>query len=293
MHRGFAPSLLRPVFGAVLLCAMGPVARALILYDFPSGRTIDPGNGMPWGNVGSLNGATGIYLGEFTTGYWVITANHVGAGPITFSGDTYPAAAGTARQIGTTDILLFRLESAPVLPTLSLSTATPAAGTSVWMVGYGGGTKNWGTNTREGVGYATLGASTTYSVSTHYDFITGEAQGTTGDSGGAMFTKTEGTWMLAGSLSAVSGDYTIVSDLATYRNDIFAITGTAIPEPATLGLILGIGAMGVAVGRHRCHRAPRARRDPTSGIGLPPESGGVPVGRGLDRRRPENPLPGH
>lgn len=69
---------------------------------------------------------------------------------------------------------------------------TPAINTSVWMVGFGGGTKNRGTNNIHGAGNETLGGSTTYSISTDYDLVSGEAQGTGGDSGGALFFKATG-----------------------------------------------------------------------------------------------------
>lgn len=232
-----------------------PSARALIVFGSPAGSTSDPGNGLAWNNVGSVGGASGIYLGSFVTGFWVITANHVGAGTATFGGTSYSAVAGSAQQIGSTDLLVFRIATDPMLPNLNLATSTPAITTPVWMVGFGGGTKNWGTNDIHTVGNATLGGSTTYSISTDYDLVSGEAQGTGGDSGGALFFQSSGTWYLGGVMSAVatvSGvNFTIMSDIATYRGQIGTFTGTAIPEPATVGLILGLAVLGLAVWRRQ------------------------------------------
>ena len=232
-----------------------PSARALIVFGSPAGSTSDPGNGLAWNNVGSVGGASGIYLGSFVTGFWVITANHVGAATATFGGTSYSAVAGSAQQIGSTDLLVFRIATDPLLPNLSLATTTPVFNTPVWMVGFGGGTKNWGTNNREGAGNAALGGSTTFSISTDYDLVSGEAQGTGGDSGGALFFQSSGTWYLGGvmsSITTISGvSYTISSDIATYRGQIGTFTGTAIPEPATVGLIFGLAVLGLAVWRRR------------------------------------------
>ena len=42
-----------------------------------------------------------------------------------------------------------------------------------------------------------------------------------------------------------------MSDIATYRGQIGTFTGTAIPEPATVGLIFGLAVLGLAVWRWR------------------------------------------
>lgn len=242
-------------------------AHALTLFGVSVGHNTDPANGLGWENVGSVGGASGIYLGSFTTGFWVLTANHVPAGTFGVAGGNYTMVADSSHRIGSTDLSLFRIANDPLLPNLTLANATPASGSAVWMVGFGGGTKNWGTNTREGQGYSALGSSLTYSISTDFDPVIGEAQGTVGDSGGALFFQAGSSWVLGGVLSAVANaggvDYTIASNIATYRTQILDLTGAAIdnaegypaatnglaviPEPSTYaailsGIILG-GAM--------------------------------------------------
>jgi hypothetical protein len=233
-------------------------AQALTLFGVSVGQNENPANGLGWDNVGSVGGASGIYLGSFATGFWVLTANHVPAGTFGLGSGNYAMVAGSAQQIGSTDLSLFRIASDPMLPNLNLATSKPAFGTAVWMVGFGGGTKNWGTNTREGHGFSSLGSSLTYSISTDFDPVVGEAQGTGGDSGGALFFQSGGNWVLGGVMSAIANangvDYTIISNVSSYRSQILALTGspmatgqtnqaatggpTPIPEPSTYAAIL-------------------------------------------------------
>jgi hypothetical protein len=257
-------SLLRVIsMAALLLEFAGQPARALILYGSPGGHTVAPGNGAPWDNVGSVNGATGIYLGSFTTGYWVLTANHVGAGTITLAGNSYTVVGGSAVQLNNSgiygltdnvDLKLFRISADPMLGNLNLASTTPIPPNTLTMVGFGGGTKNWGTNTREGSGVGTFAVGGTtpnlnLGYATDYDPVTGEAQGTSGDSGGAVFFQSSGTWVLGGVMNAVDGvPRTFISDIATYRSLITAVTGSPIPEPATTGLIGGAAILCFTLG---------------------------------------------
>lgn len=108
----------------------------------PSG--LDPGFGF-FGNVGNVNGSSGIYLGDG----WVLTANHV-AGSLpataTFGGIAYPTQTGSWQRITNptgmglstyTDMALFRLSSPPFLPTLNLSSVAPALADTSILVGNG------------------------------------------------------------------------------------------------------------------------------------------------------------
>lgn len=242
-----------------------PAARALVVYGGVTGHTTNPGYGLPWDNVGN----TGVYLGAFDTGHWVITANHVGAAGITLDGVAYSGIGGSAVRIGTTDLLLYRIDvslnGAPDLANLTISGFTPSEGGTVVMQSDGSGVMTWGVNTIEGYGnYAlTEGGPTTVGLITDYDAVSGESQGQGGDSGGAVFFQHEsGQWWLSGIISAIgtfaeSGTaFTASVAVAAYYDEIIAIVGTPIPEPSAGSLIIGgvIGACVVLV-RRRCRTA--------------------------------------
>jgi hypothetical protein len=93
-------------------------SQALVIYGGNGlGNTNDPSGGLPWGNAGSVGGASGVYLGNFETGSWVLSATHVtggGAPGITLAGVFYAGVAGSGVQIRngdntTTDLALFRI----------------------------------------------------------------------------------------------------------------------------------------------------------------------------------------
>lgn len=232
-------------------------ARALVLYDDPAGHDVNPGDGLPWDNVG----ANGVYLGSFASGDWVITANHVGAAGITLNGITYAAVAGSAAQIGSTDLLLYRIDTSgtgtPALANLTFSSFTPIVGEPVVLVGNGGsGIKRWGTNTVEQYGNYSLsqGGPTTVGLITDYDPVTGEAQGEGGDSGGALFYEyAPGQWWLSGILSGIGTSngtqFTASVAIAAYYNQINAVV--AIPEPSAWTAILGGTAITCCLMRRR------------------------------------------
>lgn len=158
-------SMTRPasVFCAtLLLLASAESARALVIFGASgSGHTTDPEGGLPWDNAGSVAGASGIFLGNFETGSWVLSASHVtggGAPGITLGGVFYAGVAGSGVQVRnadntTTDLAMFRIASTPSLPNLTLASVRAAPGDVVTMIGNGGveGTfKRWDVTTVAG-----------------------------------------------------------------------------------------------------------------------------------------------
>ncbi len=242
----------RFVFLALGLVMAYPDARALVIYDGAVGHTTNPGDGLPWDNVGD----TGVYLGSYDSGYWVITASHVGPASVTLVGITYSSVAGSAQQIGATDLLLHRIDvttsGAPALANLNISASTPVVGADVVMVADGSGVMTWGTNTVDQYANYTLteGGPETVGLITVFDPVSGEAQGQGNDSGGALFyQKLDGSWLLSGILSGIgtSGEIQFTASVAVsaYYGDIIAIVGnvTPVPEPATWGLVIGGAAL--------------------------------------------------
>ena len=223
---------------ALLACS---VVRTLAVVDASSTtNTSNPGDGSPWGNVGTVNGSTGEYLANG----WVLTAYHVGSGSITFDIGTFAADGQSVRLKNTdnsnADLLLFHLTLTPGLPSLVLSSATPAAGAAVDMIGFGrirgssektynwtdsfsvpqtgngfdwsaNGQKSYGTNTIAAGGLVTVNDGfginesfvTDFTRSTPGPATAHEAQAALHDSGGAIFFKNGSTWELSGIMYAI------------------------------------------------------------------------------------------
>jgi Trypsin. len=187
------------------------------------------GAGGGWDYVGSVGGASGVYLGETNGAFWVLTAVHVGAGSFTLNGITYGMVAGSAVTLsGNADLVLFRIDANPGLAPLDIASSTPVIGTTLTMIGYGVGReaeptrwtqdwhetnsvgayqgykwsgpsiKRWGTNTVSGFGSGGSVLTTTF----YTTFGMGTAQATLGDSGGGVFLA-DGT--LTGLVIAVQG----------------------------------------------------------------------------------------
>lgn len=284
------------------LLAWTPAARAVVVISGDANTTAP--SGQPYfNNVGVVNGASGIYLGNG----WVLSANHVAPtrpATATFGGTSYATEEGTFHRITNpmgsglstfTDIVLFRLGTYPGLPSLTIASSTPTVATDVMMIGNGrtqeaspsfwqrvvnpGLTDDtWTPLTYPYTGYNAAGFKTTATrtirwgennVSTinqtddygHGDLRyftttfnsgakTQEAQGVAGDSGGGVFSTTDGgiTWTISGMMAsvllfenqpggnqtAVLGNGTAIADLSFYRSEILAV----IPEPS--GMLMSL-----------------------------------------------------
>jgi len=213
-------------------------ARAVIVSggDGTQNQT-SAGAGSGWNYVGSVNGASGVYLGNYSGAYWVLTAGHVGGHPFTLDGVTYQPVGTditlTNSDGSSADLKLFRIDgdaSLDSLANLSLSSATPL-GQTVTLVGNGiareasathwdsswqevssrgvytgykwtnSGVKSWGANTVQGSYLADYGNGV--STQTFYTQFRsgGVGQATTGDSGGGVFAS---AGELAGIMIAVT-----------------------------------------------------------------------------------------
>jgi len=127
----------------------------------------------------------------------------------------------------------------------------------------------WGTNNIEDLGsgvtlydlyltppydYTTTGFFTDFDEPGGDQWLnSNEAQGSSGDSGGAAFIYNNGEWILAGLMTTVTTlntasftDATYFTDISTYSSDIQNAIGTGvtlIPEPSVTALLTTIGAL--------------------------------------------------
>jgi hypothetical protein len=214
----------------------------------------DPG----WANVGVCNRWTAVYLGRG----WVLTAAHVGVSNITLEGTMYAADVKSRKRVrnpdGTAaDLVLFRIDPEPDLPSLKISAESPPIGSSIVMVGSGLGrgekmtgegragftwqapsVKRWGTSVvREHLHDQSIGNTDAFATRFSIAQTAHEANAALGDSGGAAFAYLENRWQLVGIIlavdihtgqpvrSAVYGNRTMIADLARYRQFIQSVTG--------------------------------------------------------------------
>ena len=136
--------VLRLTVCAVCLCACGKLRAEVAGHPDLTGNT-DPNPVLGWYNVGSLNGASGVYLGNG----WVLTVAHLGTPTqITLDGSTYYADSSPAIRLNdpsdptnpsdAADLQLFHIASAPsYLPILNIASTSPTAGTHFTAVGFG------------------------------------------------------------------------------------------------------------------------------------------------------------
>lgn len=271
------------VTGSLLLLFSNSSAWAVIVATTNPGNLPNtaPANGAPWDNVlktnglSNTNGSSGVYLG----GGWVLTAGHVyddlNPARVNYLGTDYFRDPGYVFNIanpnltiGTppddrlmtthSDLVLFRLTTdLPGLAAVTLGGVSP--GTSITMIGRGGGTKKWGTNTVESSLSVVSPAGTNDTIVFFSDYDSanlteGQAQG--GDSGGAAFFKDGSVWKLGGIMVAASPTVTAYADFSdtasTYRSQInsFMTTYGSIPEPSTL--LLTAPALLLLLRRRRC-----------------------------------------
>ena len=243
--------------------------------------------------VGSLNRASGIYLGEYNGAYWVLTAEHVGySNTFEIGGEIYSGISGSGRQVGLYDLYLFQIEVAPgstlagLSPLSIATTAFSGSNQSLYMVGNGGSGQvakydpvttellgysydkggrelNWGLGYGEADDYDYRGVMTRM-IRSDFSNDQGNAAGVLGDSGGGYFRYIDDKWVLVGLIvaneqqmrdkAALFGDYTLAIDLGTYSSTIYGM----IPEPGTVGLLFTVAVAG-GVWTWNGHRRNRRR----------------------------------
>ena len=79
----------------LLLLGANHSAAVIIVTGDGTGNTTAPSDDPGFDNVGSVNGLSGVYLGNG----WVLTAGHVGSGPMVFGGVTYSPGPGSFQKL--------------------------------------------------------------------------------------------------------------------------------------------------------------------------------------------------
>lgn len=264
---------------AFLILVPSEAPAVLIAYGDGTGNSTPPYGFDEWSYVGSVNGLSGVYLGNG----WILTADHVGPGDFDLEGTTYPWLPGSDVRLQNTDgspadLVIFEIDPYPTdLPSLALRQDPPVVGDFVVMVGYGRDrgeamqwdpngeafpppemmgwiwgseqNKRWGTNTVEGFPSGKIMGTVAFYTSFDADQIFPEAQVTEGDSGGALFIVSGETVELAGLLYAEAaapgqpGGTSLFSNLSlAARIDFYydeIQTAMAVPEPHQ-GLLWGL-----------------------------------------------------
>ena len=308
--------LLSSVIFPALVLAVN--AHAVLVYNGTSANLSAPSDDPGWDAVATIyrtspstDPATAIFLGNEGGFGWFLTANHVNlsSATLTIGGNDYTAFSSIT-QIGTIDLKVFRVNTtiAGITP-VTLSSTVPNVNASVTMVGYGktgtyttwdtsnnpwtspgGGAegyewsnpnvKSWGTNT---VLERNINTASGMLLATDFDNVAGEAQGSLGDSGGAVFRKTGMNWELAAviiavgrvenstlsfsnfagqpsntSVAGITGEpnnksTTYAVQIANYRTNIL----NAIPEPGLAGFAAALLSL-YLVTRRREARVPRS-----------------------------------
>ena len=250
----------RVTIALACLLVAAPAPAVLIASGDGTGNTTAPPADPGWSHVGAVNGPSGVLSGVYLGDGWVLTANHVGTGPITLGGVSYPVVPGSSMRLEhsagvLTDLLLFRLIADPGLATLPIAVTSPPVSTQAVLMGRGRNrgaaytfsgktgwrwaatyTQRWGTNAVSQASFdLTLNGQPLRVLGFSFDNLgstTPEAIVTTGDSGGAAFVGNSlagilvARWSYGGqaSSSSVFGNGSYVADLSYYRNQILTVT---------------------------------------------------------------------
>ncbi len=237
--------------GLTLVCAgVQPAEAVVILTGDGSGNITVPPDNPGWADMARLSNASAVYLGD----RWMITAEHVissvGNSPVTFTdGRVFDSSFGSdivvnnpvALQIpsATADLKMFRLATDPGLPALPITTASPATGAGVMMIGAGRDREpnligwsvssasvwtqtplpfanargfavdpnsshmRWGTNQVQSGNVISNGNTITFATRFNSTGNAFSAQAATGDSGGGVFQFVNGSWQLAGIMDTI------------------------------------------------------------------------------------------
>jgi hypothetical protein len=123
-----------------LLIATHPHPAWAVIIDSGdgTGNAGPPAQDPGFHHLGRRGSLSVVYIGEG----WILTANHVGAGDVTFDGTVYPWVPGSSVRLdngdGTfADLLMFQVLPHPALPTLPIRAADVQIGDDLILIGHG------------------------------------------------------------------------------------------------------------------------------------------------------------
>ena len=228
----------------MLLCIATGTAQAIILYSGDNSANLtapDTARTDIFNSVAKITNSDGTGIvgsAVHIKGKYLLTAEHVlykNVTPrrthVTLDGTTYWAIDLNFLpiQIGTADLVLFKINEDPNLPETTLYSSTNERFKTGTLIGWGYGrdtnqanqtnpprtwnwgdgttiAKRWGTNRVELTGNATIGGNTYNYLQTRLDANQGnnEAAFAYYDSGSGLFISNSGSWELAGLTTAVT-----------------------------------------------------------------------------------------
>ncbi len=138
---GRAPSSLL-ILVALITFFAGDAFAVVIDVGDGSGNTTAPEDDPGFLNVGVRGDASAVYLGN----RWAVTASHVGAGTVQLDGEAYSHIPSETVRLSNpedsglsefTDLILFRLEEDPGLPSVRLPCNPTSIGSEITLIGGG------------------------------------------------------------------------------------------------------------------------------------------------------------
>lgn len=219
----------------MLMASLTPAHAVLLGGTNGLTNTTAPADDPGWNRVGTVNGDSGVYLGDG----FVLSAKHVGAGDLTLGTTTYSLDTSYVPQFFQTqsspqafaDLVIFKVLNAPNMSLMPIWNGSGEIGKTATLIGSGldrgaavpnqgwlwgsTTTKRWGQNVIDGTVNVNdpTGGFNYQALYAEFNRVGGggsglanEATGAFGDSGGGLFIKQGSTWELAGIITAVTAN---------------------------------------------------------------------------------------
>lgn len=114
----------------IMTLSLAEVSAVVVAGADGTINTTGTGAGDGWNYVGTVNGASGIFLGTYGGAFWVLGADHVGPGDFVLNSTTYTYQTGSVVPIlnpdtSQSDLIVFRITTQPPgLSNLALAEST-------------------------------------------------------------------------------------------------------------------------------------------------------------------------